>query len=88
MMRAMHNLAMMLEKSAEKYPERTALISSDTRMTYLDLERAACALGSHLRSLGLGKGDKVAIMLPNCPQFLIAFWGALCLRGSAPWWTS
>ncbi|MHB8829798.1 MAG: long-chain-fatty-acid--CoA ligase [Syntrophales bacterium] len=83
MMRAMHNLAMMLEKSAEKYPERTALISSDTRMTYLDLERAACALGRHLQSLGLGKGDKVAIMLPNCPEFVIAYFGVQKIGGVA-----
>jgi len=79
----MNNLAMMLEKSAEKYPERAALISGGTRMTYVDLEKAACALGSHLRSLGLGKGDKVAIMLPNCPEFVIAYFGIQKIGGVA-----
>ncbi|MCK9364552.1 MAG: long-chain fatty acid--CoA ligase [Syntrophales bacterium] len=82
-MREMHNLAMMLEKSAAQYAKRTALISNDARLTYLELEKAACALGSHLRSLGLGKGDKVAIMLSNCPEFVIAYFGVQKIGGVA-----
>jgi len=80
---AMHNLAMMLKETAARYAERVALITSDSRMTYLELERSACALGSHLRSLGLGKGDKVAIMLPNCPEFVIAYFGVQKIGGVA-----
>ena len=52
-------------------------------MTYRELNRAACALGNHLRSLGLGKGDKVALMLPNCPEFIIAYFGIQKMGGVA-----
>jgi len=79
----MHNLAMMLEKSAAKYAGRTAFIGNNARLTYLELEKAACALGNHLRSLGLGKRDKVAIMLSNCPEFVIAYFGVQKIGGVA-----
>jgi len=82
-MKAVHNLAMMLEESAAKYAGRVALINNNARLTYLELERAACALGNHLRSLGLGRGDKVAIMLPNCPEFVIAYFGVQKIGGVA-----
>ncbi len=72
---AAHNLGMMLEKSAEEYADRVAFIHNESRISYRNLERSACALGNHLRSLGLGKGDKVAVMLPNCPEFIIAYFG-------------
>jgi len=79
----MSNLAIMLKESAAKFGQRPALISSADRMTYRDLERAACALGNHLQSLGLGKGDKIAIMLPNIPEFVIAYFGVQKIGGVA-----
>ena len=60
-----------------------AVIHGDQRMTYRELKRAACALANHLRSLGLGKGDKVALMLPNCPEFVIAYFGIQKMGGVA-----
>jgi long-chain acyl-CoA synthetase len=77
------SLGMMLEKSAEEFADRIALIQNEKRITYRNLERAACALGNHLRSLGLGKGDKVAVMLPNCPEFVIAYFGIQKIGGVA-----
>lgn len=67
------SLGKMLSESAERYAENWAVIHGEVRITYRELNRAACALGNHLRSLGLGKGDKVALMLPNCPEFVIAY---------------
>ena len=69
------NLGTMLEKSAGEHAGRIAFIQNENRISYRQLEQAACALGNHLRSLGLGKGDKVAVMLPNCPEFIIAYFG-------------
>ncbi len=59
------------------------MIHGDRRITYRELERAACALANHLRSLGLGKGDKLAVMLPNCPEFIIAYFGIQKMGGVA-----
>ena len=69
------SLGKMLTESAEHYPENTAVIQGERRLTYRELNRAACAMGNHLRSLGLGKGDKIAVMLPNCMEFVIAYFG-------------
>lgn len=80
---SVNNLGMMLEKSAEEFADRIALIHNENRITYRNLERSACALGNHLRSLGLGKGDKVAVMLPNCPEFVIAYFGIQKIGGVA-----
>ncbi|MDP3096647.1 MAG: AMP-binding protein, partial [Syntrophales bacterium] len=77
------SLGKMLAESAGKYAERVAVIHSDRRITYRELERAACALANHLRSLGLGRGDKVAVMLPNCPEFVIAYFGIQKIGGVA-----
>ncbi len=66
-----------LRSSAAKWPFRIALIFDALEITYSELlslsERFAAALGA----LGVKKGDRVAIHLPNCPQFAIAYYGAL-----------
>ena len=77
------SLGKMLTESAENYAENAAVIHGEKRFTYRELNRAACALGNHLRSLGLGKGDKVALMLPNCPEFVIAYFGIQKIGGVA-----
>jgi len=77
------SLGKMLAESAGKYAERVAVIHGDRRITYRELEQAACALANHLRSLGLGKGDKLAVMLPNCPEFVIAYFGIQKMGGVA-----
>ena len=77
------SLGEMLTESAGKYAGRVAVIHGDQRITYRELEQAACALANHLRSLGLGKGDKVALMLPNCPEFIIAYFGIQKMGGVA-----
>ncbi len=77
------SLGKMLAESAETYAERVAVIHGDRRITYRELEQAACSLANHLRSEGLGKGDKVALMLPNCPEFIIAYFGIQKIGGVA-----
>ncbi|MBM4313991.1 MAG: long-chain fatty acid--CoA ligase [Deltaproteobacteria bacterium] len=77
------SLGKMLSESAERYGDRLAVIHGETRITYRELNRDACSLGNHLRSLGLGKGDKVALMLPNCPEFVIAYFAVQKLGGVA-----
>src|SRR5258706_143213 len=46
-------------------------------LTYAELDRLADNFAASLQSLGVRKGDRIALVLPNCPQFVIAFYGAL-----------
>src|ERR1700682_4523544 len=67
----------MLDQAAELYPASTATIFFNAKRSYVSLLKDAKRFSAGLRSLGVKQGDKVAIDLPNCPQFLIAFFGAL-----------
>jgi len=49
----------------------------DARLTWSDVGRLTDRFAAGLQAHGVRKGDRVAIMLPNCPQFVIAFYGAL-----------
>ena len=66
-----------LDDAAESYPGSTATIFFNAKRSYASLLRDAKRFSAGLRTLGVKKGDRVAIDLPNCPQFLIAFFGAL-----------
>ena len=71
---ALHAL---LDDAAESYPGSTATIFFDRKRSYASLLKDVKRFSAGLRALGVTKGDRVAIDLPNCPQFLIAFFGAL-----------
>jgi long-chain acyl-CoA synthetase len=66
-----------LDQAAALYPRSTATIFFNAKRSYASLLRDTKRFAAGLRSLGVKQGDKVAIDLPNCPQFLIAFFGAL-----------
>ncbi|GJM82720.1 long-chain-fatty-acid--CoA ligase [Paenibacillus sp. HMSSN-139] len=78
-----HNLAHFLELSADRYPEVTALEFMGKKMTYRVLLEQTYRFANALRKLGIRKGDRVAIMLPNCPQAVIAYYGTLLMGGIA-----
>ncbi len=65
------------EVTARDYPTATATIFFGARLTYAQLDEAADRFAAGLQSLGVARGDRVAILLPNCPQFLIALFGVL-----------
>ena len=67
----------LLEKTAADYSGNIATIFFGARLTYAQLDDQANRFASALQSLGVRPGDRVAIVLPNCPQFLIALFGAL-----------
>ena len=72
-----------LDQTAKRYPGRVALrFYLDARLpvpalTYRQLQDATLRFATALFQLGVRKGDRVALMLPNCPQFVIAFYGAM-----------
>src|SRR5438477_10449389 len=67
----------MLDDAAESHPNATATIFFNRKRTYRSISDAAWRFANGLRRLGVKKGDRVALVLPNTPQFLIAFYGAL-----------
>jgi long-chain acyl-CoA synthetase len=67
----------LFEKTAADYPGNVATIFFGARLTYAQLDDQANRFASALQSLGVRPGDRVAILLPNCPQFIVALFGAL-----------
>jgi long-chain acyl-CoA synthetase len=65
-----------LREAAVRWPDRPALLFKGSTITYRKLEDESNALGAALSEMGVGRGDRVAICLPNCPQFLIAEFAA------------
>ena len=68
-----------LNQSAQRCPNRIAIVFAGSEMTYLELKILSERFASGLHELGVKKGDRVAIGLPNCPQFAIAYYGIMRL---------
>jgi len=73
----MLNLSILVEASAQDYPDTTAVIFNEMKMTYAELNAAASMFANGLKKLGVKRGDNVAVMLPNVPYFPIAYYGIL-----------
>src|SRR3990172_3055022 len=69
----------LLTDSARRFPAKTATIFYGNRITYEQLDELTNRFAHALTRLGVRKGDRVAIMLPNIPQCVIAYYGALKL---------
>jgi long-chain acyl-CoA synthetase len=70
-------LTWLLDNTARRYPNNTALIYYGNKITYAQFSTLANRFAIGLQKLGVKKGDRVAIALPNIPQYPIAFYGAL-----------
>lgn len=70
-------LTWLLDRAVSRHPDHTALIYYGTRLSYRQFSSLAHRFAAGLQQLGVQKGDRVAIALPNIPQFPIAFYGAL-----------
>lgn len=71
------NLGTILQASALERPDHTVLKLNDFRMTYAQLDRAARGVARALRDRGVSPGEQVAILIPNTPEFTIAYFGIL-----------
>jgi long-chain acyl-CoA synthetase len=69
-------LPQVLEKASDEYPNKAAIIFEEATLTYSKLSECVKRFAAALQGLGVNKGDRVAIYLPNCPQFIIAVYGA------------
>lgn len=61
-----------VSETARERPNHPAILFKGSRLSYGELERSSDALAAALVDLGVKKGDRVALLLPNCPQFVIA----------------
>lgn len=71
----------LLASTCERYPERSAVYFKGMQMDYRTLTERVRRFAAGLRDLGIEKGDRVGLMLPNCPQFPIAYYGILQAGG-------
>ena len=74
------SLVTLLEAAWRRHPQRTASICMDARMSFAQLDERSAALAAWLQSKGLQRGDRVAVMMPNLPQYMIAI-GAILRAG-------
>ena len=66
------SLVVLMEESFNKYAERTAYSFMGKDISYAETDKQSRALAAYLQGLGLVKGDRVAAMMPNCPQYPMA----------------
>ncbi|QRF58284.1 long-chain-fatty-acid--CoA ligase [Variovorax paradoxus] len=71
------SLVGLMEESFSKYADRTAYSFMGKDVSYAETDKLSKAFAAYLQGLGLAKGDRVAAMMPNCPQYPIAVAGIL-----------
>ncbi|ABO51466.1 AMP-dependent synthetase and ligase [Desulforamulus reducens MI-1] len=66
-----------LQRSAEKYPVNPAIVFLNQEITYVELKERVDRIATALYDLGIKKGNRIAILLPNCPQLVISYYALL-----------
>jgi len=72
------DVAKLLEKQAQAHPGNPAIIFKDRAVSFLELKTLSFKLAQSLLALGVQKGDKVGVYLPNCPEYAISYLGTWC----------
>jgi len=70
-----------LQKSAKEFPQKTAIVFGEREISYAQLDLLSNQFANSLVKLGVKKGDRAAIFLPNIPQFIVAYFGILKVGG-------
>lgn len=76
-------LGQILEQVAHKYKKKEALLYGGRTISYTELDKNANRVANGLRRLGIQAGDRVALMLPNIPEFIYSFYGIQKLGATA-----
>lgn len=66
-----------LERSARLYPDKAAIVHGKTRVTYSEINIRADNLARHLLSMGVQKGDRIALLMENCVEYVISYYGIM-----------
>jgi long-chain acyl-CoA synthetase len=67
----------LLRNTAKKHPEHVAIVFFGKKITYQELDNLSDRFATALHDMGVKKGDRVALFMPNTPQFIIGYYGAL-----------
>ena len=70
----------LFEQAFLAYAERDAAACMGSRLRYADMDRLSQELGAWLQSIGLESGARVALMMPNLPQYMVAIAAVLACR--------
>lgn len=73
----MLNLVAAFNHSAAQYPDKTAVVCGDSRLTYRQMNKAVNQIANGLLTAGIGKGDNVALSCPNLPYFPLVYYAIL-----------
>jgi len=71
------NLRLVLEKTARRFGGKTAVAMDKRRLSYTQLDEASNKVANALLAMGVNKGDRVAMLLPNSPEFVAIYFGVV-----------
>src|SRR4051794_14630106 len=71
----------LLDRRAQERPDQPFLYVDDVPLTYGVLQRRSVSAANRLRALGIGRGDAVAVLMENCPEYLDVLFGVTRLGG-------
>ena len=74
-------LTMLLKEAVQNYATHTALDFMGRKFTYFEIEKEVRHLAAALQIMGVEKGSRVGLFLPNCPQFIISYYAILLAGG-------
>lgn len=71
------NVTQNIERAARVFPDKPAMLFEDRSISYADLNRQAVRLADRMKRQGVAAGDRVALYLPNIPEFIVCYYAAL-----------
>ena len=76
-------LKQMLEQAVKRYAGKTVIVIGERKLSYAELDEASNKVANALVGMGLGKGDRVALLLANSPEFVAIYFGVVKMGGIA-----
>ncbi|MHB8132474.1 MAG: AMP-binding protein, partial [Mobilitalea sp.] len=77
------NLSLIIEKHINRIPNKLAVISETTNYSWKEFNHQVNKMGNALKKLGVSKGDRVALCLPNSPEYLVSYFAIVKLGAIA-----
>lgn len=77
MVKQVTNLKQMLETAAERYASNTAIICGERHFSYAELDESANRLANAFMAMGVRKGDRIAALMANSPEFVSTYFGTI-----------
>src|SRR5437870_5153231 len=72
-----------MHRTAERYPDRTAIVFKERRISFAEFDRESNRLAHALSALGLEASDRLGLFMPNCPEYELGFYAASKLGAAA-----